>query len=95
MEKLTKKQREVIYKDAAYCASEYNYEVHLCNQLKHELQEHLGLMYKSDYEYMLNMLPEFDLFTPEREIALLMNWGFDNNNERIICMLLCAEMCKD
>lgn len=40
-----------------------------------------------------NTYPEFKLFSPSNIINEYCYW-FDTKDERIICMLLCSEMCN-
>lgn len=92
MENLTKRQRREIYLKAALLAYKMrnNGFGYLCFIL--------GQLLKSsrNYESSSDILPEFEMFKPEYS-SHSDTWfdDIENNGERIICMLLCAEMCKD
>lgn len=95
MKKLTPKQRREIYlKVAIYQAEKVgsiNFDNALCRNLcKAARVPNKGV--KFDFETLYKVMPEFFLFAPDDylEIAL---W-FSGNDERVICMLLCAEMCN-
>lgn len=94
MKELTKKQRAAIYLKVAEIVSrpDYyagNYEQGLC---------YLVNKAKGIYNYAgICDFPELELFKPNKEEGegrYYRWWTEDDSASRVICMLLCYQMCK-
>jgi len=82
--KISKENRGKIYLKTAKIISESNSDLSgICAILD---------TYSGNTE-TINTYPEFKLFSPS-EITDEWCYWFDTKDERIICMLLCSEMCN-
>lgn len=87
MEALTKKQRREIYLKVAERVINRD-GAGLCHLVTAPIRER--------FDTALSLYPELALFKPNRIEDTSNNrwWMNDDDGSRIICMLLCAEMCK-
>lgn len=96
MENLTKKQRREIYLKATELYNKENTDLSICRNICRLMKWEKPGRY--DFDKLYKYLPEFVIFKPMGEECTesYISYGlwFDGMHERIICMLLCAEMCK-
>lgn len=95
MKKLSKKQRREIYLKVAENRLQGIGSPYLCCQLRDAIDEKETEV----EERILPLFPEFMLFKNTNGVWFHHEWkhGYRANNpndERINCMLFCAEMCK-
>lgn len=94
MKTLTKKQRQKVYLKVAKYLETHPDLYYLCGILYATINGDPMISIGRNY-HVGDGLPEFDLFKPDVDNGALW-WGdlADPFSERIICMLLCAEMCN-
>jgi len=93
MTNLTKKQRREIYLKVAEIISIDCYDGGMCLNIRLQLEEIAPFLRFPNYSPIFKVLvPEFTLLYPNGKSADKY-WDVDTN-DRVIIMLLCAEMCR-